>query len=459
MALSVILRVGDTSARDVSLNSSGVTLLDDLPWLSAPDVNQQAIQNLGDGNSLGVPSWSNVTESISLHISDSTPVLVAAKVQAIELLLDLARQGTLGYLDDKVYLRVQFDHDSLVWRSQILAAKLEMEQGANQIWREYVRATLIITRRYYFETEAMQSVAVSSGVSSATTGYATVYNADDSHATNRNYFDVAAAQVIGSLPAPAKISIKNTSGATRRAAAVFLGNYVFNGSISPVDFIYRAGEADGGDTTPDTTETSVAYWELDNEQLVSAFRGQFGRWVAVWADLPANTTLLRAALQYRGPVPEVDLALGEQFINTGQEYVQDLGALPIPPGRWATGMGDRLYLAVKAKAASGTDSVQVNWLQIFPSGKGRYRVLEGMTGALTLSTNNEIVDDGPNESVYISTTTGEILPLYRPLYAPLYLWPGRLNRMAMIISSGSFSFEATQPWGVRCEYRPRRISF
>jgi hypothetical protein len=238
-----------------------------------------------------------------------------------------------------------------------------------------------------------------------------------------------------------------------------LGNYALNGVPTTGNLIYRGSEAAGGDSTPGTVEDAVAYWELADEALLNAFRGQFGRWVVVWSDLPATTTLVRAALQYRAPFPASDLALGEQMLNRTALFVQDLGALPIPPARWAAGMGDRLYLAVKARAASGTDTVAVNWLHIFPTGKGRYRVLEGRSGGLTLSSNNEIVDDGPNETVYLSTTTGEVLPLYRPLYAPIHLWPGRTNRLAMLVSGGSFAFEAPQPWGVKVEYRPRRLSF
>lgn len=221
MAVAIILRVGSTSAQDISLTSSGVAVLD-YP-MGAPDVDQSAIQSLGDGNGLSVPTWSNVTESIDLHISDSTAALVAAKVQAIERLLNLARQGTMGWLDDRVYLRVQFDQDTTPWRSQILAAKLELAEGTNQIWKKYVKATLIITRRYYWETEALQAIAMTSGpTTTPTTGYVTVYNADSTHATNRNWWQIAADQVGGSIPAPAKLYIKNNSGSARAAGALFI---------------------------------------------------------------------------------------------------------------------------------------------------------------------------------------------------------------------------------------------
>ena len=67
------------------------------------------------------------TESIDLHIGGVgfTPTQVRDNVRAIERLLDLARQGGIGYLADKVYLVIQFDQDTEGWRSQILAANYQ----------------------------------------------------------------------------------------------------------------------------------------------------------------------------------------------------------------------------------------------------------------------------------------------------------------------------------------------
>jgi hypothetical protein len=449
MAVQIWLRVGDTSTYDVSLTSSGVRVLD-YP-MNAPDINQMALQSLGDGNSLSVPNFSNVTESIDLHISDSTAALVADKVRAIERLLDLARQGTLGHLGDKLYLRIQFDHDALVWRSQILAARLEMEEGTDQIWKKFVRGTLIITRRYYWETEALQDVAVSSGVSAATTGYATVYNNDDAHATQHSIFSIAAAQVTGSLPAPAKIHVKNISGSARDMSAVYLGNYVFGVG----GHIVRGENSTFTDTTPGATEQEIYTWAMG--ALADTFRGQFGRLVVVWSDLPAATTLVRGLVDFRFPVPTFPLALGELMLGTG-DAVMDLGGLPIPPTAWASGgMGDKMAITVHAKAASGTDTLGIDWLQVFPSGKGRYRVIKSITPSYSIANNEELIDDGPADAVY-GNDGSDFYPVFRPFFDPIYLWPGRLQNLSVIISGGS-AMEVGQTWGVKISYRPRRLSF
>ncbi len=455
-AAAYTLRVGDTSAQDISLSTSGV-IVTSYP-IQSPTIDQQALNQLGDGNGLSIPSWGNVTESIDLHISAATSALVADKIRAIEALLNLARQDTYGLLDGRVYLLAQMEHDSELWRSQILAARLVLPQGTDEIWKKYTTATLIITRRFFFEAEAIRTVELTSGTTvTPTAGYANIYNADDTHATNRNWFQIAAAQIVGSIPAPAKISVKNASGGTRAAASLFLGNYVFNNPTT-VDPIFRAEDATGT-AVAGTTEGVVGYWHLTGGNLTDAFKGQIGRMVAVFTDRPVSTTLVRAALQYRAPSPIIDLALGEQALNTAQDYAMDLGGIPIPPGvSWANA-GANLYLAMKGRAATGTDTITVDWIQIFPGGAGRFRVLKGVFNSLSLNSGNEIVDDGSGGGAWLRDNANSVnLPLYKPLFDPIYLWPNRINRLRALINSGTGAFEAAQLWQVKVEYRPRRLT-
>jgi hypothetical protein len=453
MAWQLILRLGDTTTYDVTL-TSGVCFVTDYA-LTSPAVDQQAIANMGDGQNLTIPTFTNVSESVSLHIQDATPTLVRDIVRRIERLLDIARQGSLGAVGDKVYLVIRFDQDTEWWRSQVLAAQWVGNETVERIHKNYTTGTIALTRRYYWETEALIPVAVSSGVTTTpTTGYATVYNADDTHASNRNWFQADAAQVVGSLPAPALIRIKNTSGADRAATSIFLGNYVFCDPVN-VDPIYRAEDASSAFTNVTTTEADIYKWSLSSSGLVDDFRGQYGRFVAVWTNLPNNTTLVRPAIRYS---TIFDLALGEQQLGDSYKIVQDLGALPIPPSGWSAGMGANMQMAISGKAATGTDTVTLDWLQIFPSGQGRYRALHAPT-TLSLINTNEIVDDGPNGVVYILDIVGgnAKAPLYRPMFDPIHLWPGQINRMRLLISGG-ISMEAGQVWGVKVEYRARRLT-
>jgi hypothetical protein len=455
MAWQLLLRIGDTSAQDVPLTSAPC-FVTGYP-LNAPTVNQDAIESLGDGNTLSVPSWGNVVESIDLHIGGQgyTPTQVRDQVRAIERVLDLARQGSVGYLADKVYLVIQFDQDAEGWRSQILAANYQGDQAVDEIWKNYTTGTIALTRRFYWETASLHAVALTSGPTpTATTGYVTIYNADDTSATNQNWFQLDAAQVQGSLPAPARISIKNASAGTLKATSLYLGNYVFLNSAT-VDPIFRGNQSAGG-FQPTTTEGEIAYWSLAGDNLTDAFRGQFGRMVVVYSDRPATTTLMRAAVQFRFPTPALDLALGDQHLDASQDFVMDLGGLPIPPSDNWVDSSTQLYLALKGRAASGTDSVAVAFIQIMPSTPGCYRKLQGLV-SLQAAAGDEIIDDGPAGSVY-GLSGANRQALYRPFFEPIHLWPGVLQRLRLIVSSGSFAMELNQAWQVKAEVRYRRLT-
>ena len=304
----------------------------------------------------------------------------------------------------------------------------------------------------------MKSLEVASGTTTTpTTGFATIYNSDDTHISQRNWITVAAAQVQGSLPAPAKITIKNLSGGSRNFGPTYIGNYVFNDPTT-LDPYFRHEDASVVDTTPSSVEGDSYAWELFGNNISNNFMGQFGRFVVVWSDRPAATTLIRAAIRYgSSSPPNIDLAMGEQMLNSTSDYVTDLGALPILPGGFTGSLGDNVYFTVRSKTPSGGDTLGIDWLQIFPSGAGLYRVLK-TAYSFGLANNEMVIDDGPEGSTY--TYDGSLpLPLIRPLFSPIHLWPGRINLVRFIISGGAFSFEPDQAWGIKAEMRYRRLSF
>lgn len=446
----LILRVGSTTAQDVALNSGGC-MVTNYP-MNSPTINQEALSDLQDGDTLSVPTFGNVSETIELMIQ-GTPTAIAAKIEAIERLLDLARQGTIGYLDDRVYLVVQYESDTEAWRSQILAAQWMLPDTAGNLYRGTVTGSITITRRYFWETEALHAVAVTSAATTTpTTGYANVYNADDSSATNRNWWQCAADQVTGSLPAPAVLSLKNNSGAARYAATIFLGNYVYS-EPTTVDPILRGAQAAGGSGTANATESDLWWWAAGN--LTTSFKNQFGRVIAIFSTRPNSTTLLRASLQYRLGAP-VDVAQGEQVISPSSEYAIDLGGLPLPPGGYWQNSSAASYVALKGKTPGFDDPVGINWLQVMPSGWGRFRTLRGISGSLQISAGNDVVDDGSEGGVYLLSGTDRY-PFYRPYFAPIYLWPNKINRIAFVVSS-SFAMETGQAWQAKLQVRPRRLT-
>ena len=74
---------------------------------------------------------------------------------------------------------------------------------------------------------------------------------------------------------------------------------------------------------------------------------------------------------------------------------------------------------------------------------------------VSLADGESIVDDGANGGVYGLSGT-EQLPIYRPYFMPIHLYPNKINRLRFIL--GGVTMEAGSAWQVRMSYRPRRIS-
>jgi hypothetical protein len=453
MSLVLTLRVGTSTAQDIILTAEpgGVSRY----AMGTPDIDQETLRNLGDGDSLSVPAWRNVTESLDLRIIDSTDEAVRTRVQAIERLLDLARQGTTGYLDDRLYLIARFDHDTEDWRSQILAARWLSDTATDQIWRNYVEGTLVLTRRYYWETITQHDVLLTSGVTTTPSSSATVYNADDTHATNRNWLQASADQVIGAIPAPATIALTNASGGDRWMGSLYLGNYVYTAPTT-VDPIFRDDQQSVSDSSIATgSESEAAAWLLSSNNLTNSFKGQFGRVLAVFDDRPAVTTLLRVGLQLR-MAANIDIVMGEQVLSSANDFVLDLGGIPIPPGGYWDGVGANLHLMIKARAQGSADTLGFNWILVMPSGHGRFRLVQGIE-TLELAADEAVVDDGANGGVYVLTGANK-MPLLRPLFTPIHLWPGKINRIRFLISGGAIAMEPGHIWSASMSYRPRKLT-
>jgi hypothetical protein len=110
-------------------------------------------------------------------------------------------------------------------------------------------------------------------------------------------------------------------------------------------------------------------------------------------------------------------------------------------------------MANQGRTPTGTDGSLLTSSVDALNGRG-YRV----SGAGELEYQCQMDIDGPEGSVYILDGGTNRQPLYRPFFEPLYLWPGQINRMRMVISSGSFPMELDTAWQAKCEIRYRRLT-
>ena len=439
MAPTIQLYDGTTT---INLNSSGI--LTTRHQFTGASIDQERVEAGRDKWNLGTPSWTNATESLDLLITKSTPALIQAEVQKIETMLDKARQSALTWSGARVYIQVKHDGDSMTWRSEILAGRLEFGDVLSDMALGRAEARLIYTRRHYWEGSRTALQLSTEADTTPTTNEVTLHLTDDATAGQRNYIHIAAAQVTGVLPAPVELQIRNAEATAKDWRGFHLGNFVHMDPAT-VDPILTGGT--GTSWTIDA-EQEVRRWALSDGQL-DDFAGQFCRVLALITNTPAG--YLRAVMMATVGGLRLPVYKAPSQVYVDGSGIWDLGVVPIPPGGYtqkATGLSLALF-----GQKSGGGTLTVDHVHIMPAGHGLYRYVAqpGFTTPNTVA----FVDDGPEGRVYGRTvSTGDEYPILRPYGEPLHLWPGKINRLRVMIA-GSTKGDAVeaQAW-----YRPRRLT-
>lgn len=430
----------------IQLNNSS-PIMTRADWVPAvPRLEENTIQNVGDGDYVNPPTWRNVTETIPLLLIGSASTITSS-LSSIQRMLDFSPAGR-GHRTK--WLRVQYDHDSQVWRSEILAARV-VPGNANRLTMGTMEVSLIITRRYYWEGPETQ-LELSGPIHGATTNYVSVYNDDDATA-NSNWFQVAAAEVDGDLPTPIKLELRNQSGSTKIMRGIYLGNYAHIGTTVDPIILGSASSVSGATHT----------WASDSEELthrfgvpaslIQNFDGRSGHVMAVFSSTIDVNTLVRASLQYGFSGNYYDVVIGE-WVVSGGHCVLDLGTFPIPPSGY-TAIEGNFYLTLHMQGPSG-DSVTVDWMQVLPAGPGQFRELRELISYINIANNDLVTDDALTGIVY-ATESGVNTVQHRGYGDPLHVWPNLTQRFRMIVE-GSL-LEAGAAYGVKAWYRPRRLIY
>lgn len=443
MAPAISLLSGSTT---ITLNSGSVlvTRYD----MAGPDVNQTTVEAGRDKQTLATPSWLNATETLELLITGATSAAVQTTVQSIEKALDAARQSARTWGGGRVYLQVQHDGDAVTWRSEILAGKLDVGDALDTLPRLRVEARLMVTRRPFWEGPRTALQLSTAADATPSTAERTLHVTDDSTAA-RNYIDIAASQVAGTLPAPIELQLRNGEAGGKWWRRYYLGNYTFMdaANIDPI-FLGAASWFGASRAWTGATETLTHGWNLTAAQAAD-FSGQYCRMIAVVTGSP-SAYYLRAAVTFDSTLHVPVYRAGRQtFVNSSGTY--DLGVFPLPPGGYAEstyGLG----VGISAQAATG-GTLAIDHVQIMPAGLGLFRMIEQV--GFQMTSDDAMVEDGPEGLVYARLiSTGGRAPILRPYYEPLHIWPGRLNRLRVwIVGATKGDALEAQAW-----YRPRRLS-
>jgi hypothetical protein len=395
-----------------------------------------------------------VSEPIELVVYGSTPDAMRAKLRDIQRALTAAERRAQALTGAKVYLNFQPSGDTTTWRSEISGGVLVLDDKALTVFGQaQIKATLIVTRQPYWEGARTQIPLTNPNGANNTSGL-TINNG------TTNYADIAAASVVGDLPAPLEVRLRNTSGGNRG----YYGFHISNNTFAPSVTIHLEGEANtsgyAGTNLTGASGGQIANVTGSNPasiafNLPAATVNQFaGRWARIlvrctsvfsggsgplygWAQLYDYYGLVTL---YRTPMATLRNAV----------YMQDLGAIPLPPGGSNASGWSQLVLRLWFRGASTSLSAAIDYFVLAPAEQRFYRYF--VQRGMLVQNNDWLVDDGIEGAQYL-IEAGANHPIYNTVTPPVHVVPNTAQRL-YVWQEGQ---GVTAAWTMQIQafYRPR----
>jgi hypothetical protein len=395
-----------------------------------------------------------VSEPIELVIYGSTPDAMRAKLRDIQRALTAAERRAQALTGAKVYLNFQPSGDTTTWRSEISGGVLVLDDKALTVFGQaQIKATLIVTRQPYWEGARTQ-IPLSNPNGNNNTSGLTINNG------TTNYADIAAASVVGDLPAPLEVRLRNTSGANRG----YYGFHISNNTFAPSVTIHVEGEANtsgyagtnltgasGGQIANVTgsNPASIAFNLPAN--TVNQFAGRWARILVRCASvLSGGSGPLYGWAQLYDYYGLVTLYRTPMATLRDATYMQDLGAIPLPPGGSNASGWSQLVLRLWFRGASTSLSAAIDYFVLAPAEQRFYRYF--VQRGMLVQNNDWLVDDGIEEAQYL-IEAGANHPIYNTVTPPVHVVPNTAQRL-YVWQEGQ---GVTAAWTMQIQafYRPR----
>ena len=404
-----------------------------------------------------------ITETATYYCEKATIALIETEVNDIEYAFAMARYHYNSGAGDRYYVKFQTDGGSKVWRSEIVDGRVKFDKKAlDWEWTtKMVTVRVIWTRRAFWEENSESEIELSNiNQAVAATGGVQVDNHDD--AAEDNYVDIAAAQVVGVLPTPARLQMKNDTGGALGYRDFYIGHSVYEPSnfthvIEGEDFTgltptVDANSSDGNyGTDPISSAYSVYNIDITGTQLDYA-AGRYFRVLARLWRVQYEDTYVKMAIRYSSTLIWQGDAVN---IRPGTEFrLVDLGIIQLPPALAGRTGFATLNLRMDAKCASG-GNFDLDFIQLTPLDS--YQHLQ-QTASYSLDNNAYVVDDGIYDDSYAIDTSGDLYPLYVPHGDHIYLHPDKAQRVIFLIQRSNGTMIIADTIDVRVYYRPRVIT-
>lgn len=412
----------------------------------------------GTPNSTGANVLEPLTEAIECVAYGTTTALARAAINGLERLLVAAERRAQTGTGARVYLQFTPDGDATAYRSELIAGAVQLAPGALRVFGQaQLSVRIIVTRVPYWEGARTQIPLTNPNGTNNTSGLSINNGAV-------NYVGISSANVTGVLPAPLELHMVNNTG----GAQDYLNFYA-----SVNNFDTSLPHHIEGETGTDTAGTDTASAECSGGfyDLFTVIAGG-----TVYSTLALSSTLLRAAegRYHRAMVrlqtytasetvyctPSiwdfynvVPLWVGNEVALQNDNYLLDLGVLPLPPGGYVSTYGDLKMRLTFRNPGAGAATIGFDFLQLLPSDPLCFRRL--IQRSTNVGSNGYVVDDGIEGVAYLYESSAAN-PIYAPVGLPAHVWPS-VDQRIYILHDG-LGLDATWTLAVRAYYRPRRVT-
>lgn len=403
-----------------------------------------------------------VTETLSLTVIGSSISDMQSRKATLERLLDIANRrndirSPQYKTGDKTFLRITPDGDSTTWRAEILEARLEADASALIVWGNKKEGFRLTLTRTVWEDDTERAITIVNNNGTNSTGL-TVYNHEDGGAGHDNFVQIAAAQITGSLPAPAIIKWKNSFG-----SGLYLSKYYFwNNAYATPNTLWYVLEGEnalagyGGASAADATMSNGNKWSISFTDTAEIRFGSMpyyaaGRPVHLLAHIPffSSGVYVKPELWDQAGVRSLTPNSSERLLTT-DSHLHDLGTL------WSglrTSINVSNQLVLKLRGI-GSKSVDLDFIHL--AGPDSFRQLE-TPGAFYLVANlDTVIDDGVNDEHYVLTNAGSRYDTVITHGEPLMLFPNVDQRIGCLWTGVTMlpNWTAT----LQLSYRPRKAN-
>jgi hypothetical protein len=410
-----------------------------------------------------------VTESATVWMTAASKTALQTAVQAVEDFFGQCRRRQNTNTGNRGYVKLQVDGDSTAYRSEVLDGRIVLGEDGLRHWANLGAEVLITwTRRFFWESDNLTSILIKrTGVAKTNAGL-TLYNHNDS-TTHENFFDIEAADIVGSLPAPLYLSFVATAAMSSRRFFVSANTFhtpasftaIYEGEASTagggaLESVQATANSSNGNFMRVTWTGSIAHtrnayvWSIASAQLGYAA----GAWFRVLARLentpPANC-YAQLKVKFDGTTPITTLWEGPEILLDSSSKLQDLGSVQLPPG-YISGVPTALALVLSLRH-TGTSQLDLDFVQLSgPDGVHRFD-----QQGYQLEIGDSVVDDGIAGGVYVLTAGALMQHIYSDFPPPLFVWPGRDVRLRMLFDEGS-GMVISRTMKIYAQYRPRRLT-